>query len=151
MTGYHFSLPTEAEWEYAARGGNKSTNAKYSGSSIVNAVAWYFFKGDFQPNSVGKLRPNELGIYDMSGNVWEWCQDWMGNYKSTNQTDPIESKESTERIIVQGTGRIIREGTERILRGGCYISEANECRVTNRGSMPPDYTNTFIGFRIVLH
>lgn len=134
MTGRHFRLPTEAEWEYAARGGKKSTNAKYSGSSSVSNVAWYDGNSGSQTHPVGKLRPNELGIYDMSGNVWEWCQDWKGGYSSASQTDP------------QGPS----SGSCRVLRGGSWFSYAGGCRVSNRSNTSPGYRDNSSGFRLVL-
>ena len=135
MTGRRFSLPTEAEWEYAARGGKKSTGAKYSGSSSTANVAWYDGNSGGQTHPVGRLRPNELGIYDMSGNVWEWCYDWFGNYSSASQTDPM------------GPGT----GSSRVLRGGSWHSSAWGCRVASRGINRPDNRNRYDGFRVVLH
>ncbi len=135
MTGRRFTLPTEAEWEYAARGGNKSTNAKYSGSSSVANVAWYDGNSGSQTHPVGRLRPNELGIYDMSGNVWEWCLDWFGNYSSASQTDPM------------GPG----SGSGRVLRGGSWGSSARGCRVTGRNGYAPGNRNHYGGIRVVLH
>lgn len=135
MTGRRFRLPTEAEWEYAARGGKKSTNVKYSGSSNVDDVAWYTDNSGSQTHPVGKLLPNELGIYDMSGNVWEWCQDWFGNYGSASQTDPIGP--------VSGSARVLRGGGWRDLVGLF-------CRVSFRDSYDPDYGLNRYGFRIVL-
>ncbi len=135
MTGRRFSLPTEAEWEYAARGGNKSSGYKYSGSSRLAAVAWYTDNSGGQTNPVGRLQPNELGIYDMSGNVWEWCQDRYGNYSSSSMTDP----------------RGPSTGSYRVLRGGSWGSLAKSCRVSIRYYGPPDYRNSYYGFRVVLH
>ena len=134
MTGRRFSLPTEAEWEYAARGGKKSTGAKYSGSSSVANVAWYDGNSGSQTHPVGRLCANELGIYDMNGNVWEWCYDWYGNYSSGSQTDPM------------GPG----SGSDRVLRGGSWYGFANSCRVATRNSNPPSYRNSYNGFRVVL-
>lgn len=134
LTGRRFSLPTEAEWEYAARGGKKSTNAKYSGSSSVAAVAWYDGNSGGQTHPVGKLRANELGIHDMSGNVWEWCYDWYGNYSSTSQTDPV------------GPG----SGSGRVLCGGSWNGHAEYCRVANRSSSTSGGRYCH-GFRVVLH
>lgn len=135
ITGRRFTLPTEAEWEYAARGGNKLTNAKYSGSSSVANVAWYDGNSGSQTHPVGRLRPNELGIYDMSGNVWEWCLDWYRNYSSSSQTDPM------------GSG----SGLFRVLRGGSWFNSAKLCRVASRRSSIPGNSNNIYGFRVVLH
>ena len=135
LTGRQFTLPTEAEWEYAARGGKKSTSAKYSGSSSVNNVAWYDGNSGSQTHPVGKLRPNELGIYDMSGNVWEWCYDWYGSYSSASQTDPMGPS----------------SGSYRVLRGGSWGNNAGCCRVSNRGNLSPDRRIYRNGFRVVLH
>ena len=135
MTGRRFTLPTEAEWEYAARGGIKSTNAKYSGSSSVTNVAWYDGNSGNHTHPVGKLRPNELGIYDMSGNVWEWCLDWKGSYSSASQTDPT------------GPG----SGSYRVLRGGSWYGHARGCRVSRRNGYAPGARYNGYGFRVVLH
>ncbi|MBQ7711878.1 MAG: formylglycine-generating enzyme family protein [Bacteroidales bacterium] len=134
ITGRQFSLPTEAEWEYAARGGQKSTGAKYSGGYAINKVAWYDGNSGSQTHPVGQLRPNELGIYDMSGNVWEWCQDWYGRYNSASQTDP--------------TGP---SGVFRVLRGGGWGSYARGCRVAARDSNTSSNRTDHYGFRVVLH
>ena len=134
MTGRRFRLPTEAEWEYAARGGNKSTSAKFSGSSSVDNVAWYDGNSSSQTHPVGKLRPNELGIYDMSGNVWEWCQDWYGSYASNTQTDPHGPS----------------SGSIRVLRGGCWDYNARFCRVSYRNYCVPGDRLDSYGFRLLL-
>ena len=134
MTGKRFRLPTEAEWEFAARGGKKSTGAKYSGSSSVANVAWYDGSSGGQTHPVGKLRPNELGIYDMSGNVWEWCSDWYGSYGSSSQTDPYGAS----------------SGQSRVLRGGSWFSGARYCRVSNRDGITPSGRDDYYGFRVVL-
>lgn len=135
MTGRRFALPTEAEWEYAARGGKKSTGAKYSGSFSVANVAWYNENSGGQTHPVGKLRPNELGIYDMSGNVYEWCLDWYGNYGSMSQTDPVGPA----------------SGSDRVLRGGCWGHSAKGCRVAFRSISSPGDRRNLSGFRVVLH
>lgn len=133
LTGEKFRLPTEAEWEYAARGGSKSNHYKYSGSNIVDSVAWYKENSLF-PVYVGLLLPNELGIYDMSGNLYEWCQDWYGKYSNTSQTNPIGPS----------------KGSARVIRGGRWGHYANRCRVSYRSKSKPNRKNSFNGFRIAL-
>lgn len=131
ITGKTFRLPTEAEWEYAARGGDKSESYKYSGSNDIDSVAWYYKKSTY---NVGGKAPNKLGIYDMSGNVWEWCSDWYAAYDSTAQTNP--------------TG--VKNGEERVLRGGSGDSNAKDCRVSNRSYYNPDHYSWDCGLRLVL-
>ena len=135
ITGRKFTLPTEAEWEYAARGGKKTANTKYSGSSSAADVAWYASNSGSQTHSVGQLRPNELGIYDMSGNVWEWCLDWYGNYSGASQINPMGPD----------------SGSDRVLRGGSWINGVGGCRITSRNYYDPDSHVSYYGFRIVLH
>ena len=132
-TGRFFRLPTEAEWEYAARGGNKSQNYKYSGSNNVDFVAWYG-NTNGHTHEVRTKQPNELGIYDMSGNVWEWCADWYGNYGSYSQTNPTGPS----------------SGSDRVLRGGSWNLNARHCRVSSRNINSPDYWSSNRGFRLVL-
>jgi formylglycine-generating enzyme required for sulfatase activity len=129
-----YRLPTEAEWEHAARGGNKSKGYKYSGSDNVNDVAWYWDNAGRKTQEVGKKAPNELGIYDMSGNVWEWCSDWYdsGYYAKSPTTNPYN-----------GTA-----GSYRVLRGGSWCYYASVTRVANRGSSSPTNTSYDLGFRI---
>ena len=134
LTGLRFRLPTEAEWEYAARGGNKSKGYKYSGSNRIDDVAWYNGNSGNVTHEVAKCYPNELGIYDMSGNVWEWCNDWYSsNYSSAAQCDP-EGPTS---------------GSYRVLRGGGWNSNATRCRVSRRNGGTPDYRDNGRGFRLV--
>lgn len=133
LTGLRFRLPTEAEWEYAARGGNKSKGYKYSGSNRIDDVAWYDGNSGGATHEVAKCYPNELGLYDMSGNVWEWCSDWYGSYSSAAQVDP------------SGAGT----GSYRVLRGGSWSSYAQGCRVSFRGCDTPDYRNSSDGLRVV--
>ena len=133
-TGKHFRLPTEAEWEYAAKGGNKSRGYQYSGSNILGDVAWYGDNSGSRTHAVGTKRPNELGIYDMTGNVWEWCQDWYDNYSSSPQFNP--------------TGAIC--GSGRVYRGGSWDSSARLCRSSYRGVITPDDHYVFLGLRLVL-
>ena len=135
LNGKQFALPTEAEWEYAARGGKKSHCYKYSGSNSINEVAWYSDISDRKTHIVGTKHANELGLYDMSGNVWEWCQDWYGNYSSGEQTNPTG--------LATGSGRVYRGG-------GCCINAKN-CRVSNRFSVDASDHYDDLGLRLVLH
>ncbi|WP_213699145.1 formylglycine-generating enzyme family protein [Acetomicrobium sp.] len=130
VVGYR--LPTEAEWEYAAKGGNKSEGYKYSGSDNVSDVAWYSSNSGSKTQEVGKKAPNELGLYDMSGNVWEWCSDWYGSYSSSAQTNPYNST----------------AGSYRVFRGGSWSNVATYTRVADRGSFSPSGTRYRLGFRI---
>ena len=133
ITGKTFRLPTEAEWEYAARGGNKSRGYQYSGSSNLSDVAWYKDNSGSKTHAVGTKQPNELGIYDMCGNVWEWCQDWYGKYSSSSQVNP--------------TGAT--SGSSRVNRGGCLINDARDCRSSCRGNNTPGGRG-YLGLRLVL-
>ena len=134
LTGRTFRLPTEAEWEYAARGGNQSLHYKYSGSGNIGNVAWYYDNSGSSTHAVGTKSPNELGIYDMSGNVWEWCSDWYGGYSAGAQTNP------------QGPS----SGSHRVLRGGSWDYGARRCRVSYRNSYDPGNSDIFNGLRLVL-
>ena len=134
LTGKNFRLPTEAEWEYAARGGNKTKGYKYSGSNSIGNVAWYTDNSSSRTHDVKTKQANELGIYDMSGNVWEWCQDWKGDYSSSSQTNPTGPS----------------SGSYRVLRGGSWNYGARYCRVSSRDSSYPDYRSYDSGFRLVL-
>lgn len=134
LTGRNFRLPTEAEWEFAARGGNKSRGYKYSGSNRVDDVAWHNGNCDCKTRPVAIKQANELGLYDMSGNVWEWCSDWYGEYSEEPQTNP------------QGPSF----GSKRVLRGGCSdhfdIAARNTARI---GCIPSD-DDERIGLRLAL-
>ncbi len=134
-TGKSFRLPTEAEWEYAARGGSRSQGYKYSGGNSVGDVAWYdvnsYDKGksspDYGTHNVATKRANELGIYDMSGNVWEWCQDKWYNYDGSSYT-----------------------GSHRVHRGGSWFDFARFCRVTLRSDYSPGDRRNRLGLRLAL-
>lgn len=132
QTGYSFRLPTEAEWEYAARGGAMSGGTKYSGSATLVDVAW-FSSNASQPSPVARKQANELGLYDMSGNVYEICSDEYAAYTAELQYDP------------QGG-----ESDQQVFRGGAYISEPADCRTSVRSYAPTDYRDAFIGFRLVM-
>ena len=134
LTGRNFRLPTEAEWEFAARGGNKSNGYEYAGSSNIGGVAWYSDNSGRKTHTVKGMSPNELGLYDMSGNVWEWCSDWFGSYNSGSQTNPKGASSSTSRV----------------LRGGGWHNNQWNCRVSYRASGEPDYRRGNIGFRLCL-
>ena len=135
ITGKHFRLPTEAEWEFAARGGNASNGYKYSGSNTIDDIAWSGNNSNNVTHAVGKMSPNELGLYDMSGNVWEWVQDWYGSYSSEAQTNP------------SGT----LTGTDRVRRGGSYLPpDSNYFRVSRRFSEEPNHKLNDLGLRLAL-
>ena len=132
LTGETFRLPTEAQWEYAARGGYKSKGYTYSGSNAIDDVAWHWYNSDRTTHPVKTKAPNELGIYDMSGNVWEWCSDWYGDYSSAAQTDP--------------TGPAT--GYYRVGRGGSWDNDATYCRVAFRGNSTPTNRFSHLGLRL---
>ena len=132
LTGETFRLPTEAQWEYAARGGYKSKGYTYSGSNAIDDVAWHWYNSDRTTHPVKTKAPNELGIYDMSGNVWEWCSDWYGDYSSAAQTDP--------------TGPAT--GSYRVIRGGSWDDYAASCRVANRDGSTPTNSGSYLGLRL---
>ena len=145
ITGMEFRLPTEAEWEFAARGGNQSHGYSYSGSNNFSEVGWCADINDFypgeqvpSPHPVALLKPNELGIYDMTGNVWEWCQDWYAEYTSEPQINPTGPE----------------SGTRRVLRGGsCYEYYAEHCTVYDRVATNPTNHSTGdepVGIRLAI-
>ncbi|MBQ9641108.1 MAG: SUMF1/EgtB/PvdO family nonheme iron enzyme [Bacteroidaceae bacterium] len=134
QTGMKFRLPTEAEWEFAARGGRQSKGYKYSGSNTIDDVAWYEDNSGNKPHAVGTKRPNELGLYDMSGNVWEFCQDWYDGYSSSSQTNPTGAS----------------SGSKRVSRGSCWYQSARSCRVIWRGRSLPTTQGLGNGLRLAL-
>ncbi len=144
LTGLNFAFPTEAQWEYVARGGNKSQGYKYSGGNDLYSVGWFGYlntNGDNKGNSgfetypVGQKAPNELGIYDMSGNVWEWCQDRYDFYNSSSQTNPTGPS----------------TGSCRMYRGGGCGYAAKDCRVSVRNILEPAFGGNFLGLRLVVN
>ncbi len=134
LTGKRFRLPTEGEWEFAARGGTRSQGYKYAGSNSLGSVAWYEENSNDNTHPVGQKLPNELGLYDMTGNVWEWCNDLRGDYDKSPSTNP------------KGPS----SGAIRVLRGGSFISSATNCRVAIRNHDVPSYRYNFMGFRVAL-
>lgn len=134
MTGLSFKLPTEAQWEYAARGAGKYRGKKYSGDNCACEVAWFGENSDKRTHPVGEKKANELGIYDMSGNVWEWCSDWYDVYDTQIVTDPVGAA----------------SGTRKVLRGGCANTASGNCRVSYRIGRNVKYKDGFLGFRLVL-
>jgi formylglycine-generating enzyme len=132
--GGNWRLPTEAEWEYAAKGGSQSRGYTYAGGNELEELGWYMYNSWDQPNPVGTKKPNELGIYDMSGNVSEWCADWYGDYSPNAATDP------------KGPS----SGEGRVLRGGSWFYYENTSRITNRSYHAPTGSLIVSGFRVVL-
>jgi len=128
-----YRLPTSAEWEYAAREGHKRTeDFKYSGSPLIDSVAWYSKNAEGKTHPVGEKAANALGLYDMSGNVWEWCHDWHASYQRDDQKNPIGPD----------------KGYEKVVRGSAFYAEARLARVSNRGGFHPARFHETIGFRI---
>lgn len=140
MTGETFRLPCEAEWEFAARGGNLSEGYKYAGSNNLESVAWYSYNdswdlrgtGAYGTHVVGTRMPNELELYDMSGNVHEWCQDWYGPYSDAAQIDPMGPM----------------TGSTHVYRGGNWYFDEWFCRVSFRNGLSPDYRSYGLGLRL---
>ncbi len=135
VSGTAIRLPTEAEWEFAARGGTKSNGYRFSGGNDLNVVAWYAENSDKKTHPVATKLPNELGIFDMTGNVWEWCGDWYGD--DYYGVSPVDNPRGPV------TGRY------HVLRGGSWISSASYCRITTRSSLRSDYVSVNNGFRVV--
>ncbi|MFK8103725.1 MAG: formylglycine-generating enzyme family protein [Saprospiraceae bacterium] len=140
LTKRHFQLPSEAEWEYAARGGKHNQGYKYAGSDKLSQVGWYNENSNIKTHEVGKLLANELGLFDMSGNVWEWCEDGYDEkfYKKCKEQGIVENPVNDEEAVF------------RILRGGSYFFSAEDCRLTNRSKVTRDDRFDTIGFRLAL-
>ena len=148
ITGLHFTLPTEAQWEFAARGGRKRTSTVYAGSNNFDEVGYNLSNCyrlpegqtgmQFWPEEVGKKLPNELGLYDMSGNVAEVCLDWYDEYSGEDQVDPV-GPDALPSDVPQ----------KRICRGGGWNTNTSACRVSARAAFPVDKRNKLIGFRLV--
>ena len=134
LTGKNFRLPTEAEWEYAARGGKKPHGFKYSGSNAIENVGWYNRNGNSSTHTVGTKSPNNLGLYDMSGNVFEWCHDKYGDYRKDSQTNPIGAS----------------SGDLKVLRGGSWYSPERQCCLSNRECKNNYYHSDYLGLRLVI-
>ena len=134
LTGQNFRLPTEAEWEFAAKGGTQSQGYTYSGSNTIDDVAWYDSNSSGKTHEVATKAPNELGIYDMSGNVWEWCQDWYGSYSSFAQTNPTGPSSASRRVG----------------RGGSWYNGATYCRSAHRFRHGPSGGVYYLGLRLAL-
>ena len=136
LTGKNFRLPTEAEWEYAARGGKYSRGYKYSGSNNAYEVAWYGSNSGYETQPIKTKEANELGLYDMSGNVYEWCNDWYNQnyYRNSPQTNPTGPS----------------KGWDRVLRGGSWFSYGRNVRVSNRSGIAPGYRCYDLGLRLAL-
>ena len=142
LTGKNFRLPTEAEWEYAARGGNKSAGTVYAGSDDLEVVAWYYgnsyavgpYSADYGTHAVGTKHANELGLYDMCGNVFEWCSDWYGTYNEEAQENPVGPE----------------SGVRRVTRGGSWFSVSRDSRITFRGNEAPTSRSYSLGLRLAM-
>ena len=134
LTGQNFRLPTEAEWEFACRGGNNSRGYKFSGSNYIDNVAWYEYNSGSKTHPVATKLPNELGIYDMSGNVLEWCSDRYGRYSRDSRTNPKGSS----------------DGSRRVFRGGSWIDHTGCCRSSQRDRDYPSYRSQILGLRLAL-
>lgn len=134
LTGLNFRLPTEAEWEYAARGGKKSKYYKYPGSNDIGSVAWHRSNSLARTHTVAEKKPNELGLYDMSGNVLDWCSDLYGNYSYGSLTNPKD----------------LSKGLYRVIRGGSWFSTPKDCRVSNRIFYASDHASNDLGLRLAM-
>jgi formylglycine-generating enzyme required for sulfatase activity len=135
LTGKEYTLPTEAEWEYAAKGGRDAPgNFRYAGSDDIDSVGWYAGNSGRMPHPVGQKKPNELGLYDMTGNVWEWCQDWYAKfYYEQNESNNPQGPPS---------------GSGRVRRGGSWYTQSTNCKTSTRNNVRQDYFDDIGGFRL---
>ncbi|MBX3256143.1 MAG: formylglycine-generating enzyme family protein [Chitinophagaceae bacterium] len=135
LSGKYYGLPTEAEWEFAAKGGLNSKGYRYSGSDDIDQVGWYAFNSNRRPHEVGEKMPNELGLYDMTGNMWEWCQDWYEKfyYELNEKYSPVGPS----------------FGSGRVRRGGSWFTQAINCRTSTRNNVKQDYKDDSGTFRLV--
>lgn len=135
LTGKKYTLPTEAEWEYAAKGGRDAPgNFRYAGSDDIDSVGWYAGNSGRMPHPVGQKKPNELGLYDMTGNVWEWCQDWYAKfYYEQNESNNPQGPPS---------------GSGRVRRGGSWYTQSTSCKTSARNNVRQDYFDDIGGFRL---
>ncbi|GIV31762.1 MAG: hypothetical protein KatS3mg030_064 [Saprospiraceae bacterium] len=133
-----FQLPTEAQWEYAARGGRYSADYRYAGSDHLPQVGWYKGNSGWQTHEVGLMLPNELGLYDMSGNVWEWCADWYSDsyYAACKEKEPVQDPQGPD------------GGEDRVQRGGSCFNLSQRCRACRRYYLHPDLRGDDAGFRV---
>ncbi|MEM7375193.1 MAG: formylglycine-generating enzyme family protein [Bacteroidota bacterium] len=140
MTGHAYRLPTEAEWEYAGRGGQESQGYRYAGSNQLDEVGWYADNADQESKDIGQKQPNELGLYDMSGNVWEFCQDWYSEeyYKECARAGGIQNPKGPD------------QGDARVIRGGSWGFNSQDCRSTDRLSYWLGDGDYYLGLRLVI-
>lgn len=146
ITGAHFRLPTEAEWEYAARGGNKAERQyRYAGSMEYDEVGWLYLNSGNRTHTVGSKAPNALGLYDMTGNVWEWCSDWFGMYTPDTQVDPVGP-------TLEQVQKYLREDDipRKVVRGSSWDNAISNSRLSVRQGRDPDYSFYDCGFRLAM-
>lgn len=145
LTGQHFRLPTEAEWEFAARGGkNAGQQYRYSGGRDYNEVAWLYLNSENRTHQVAQKKPNQLGLYDMSGNVWEWCSDWFAPYSKDTQIDPVGPTES------EAKSYNIDEPARKVVRGSSWDNSTLNSRLSAREGRDPEYSFYDCGFRLAM-
>ena len=134
VPGQEFQLPTEAEWEYACRGGSTGDYCYGDGDGSLGEYAWYSNNSGQKMHPVGEKKPNAWGLYDMHGNVWEWCGDWYGDYSTNDETDPVGAS----------------SGSHRVLRGGSWSGPASGCRSASRRNVTPSLRYDHFGLRVIV-